>query len=131
MQSINIHFFDPILAPSAPPRVYSYPPLREGILYFSWEPLPCDEQNGIMTGYNVTLEGADLFVTETVSLLETSQQFDSGLLPCTEYKFRVNGINRVGMGPQSRPEVVSTVSVRKYSFRYIKGRFPPKTPLLY
>ena len=102
-----------LAAPTSPPRVFAEVPFQPGTLFFSWDALPCDEQNGVITGYNVTLSGENYYVSEIAREGVSYMRFDD-LQPCMEYKFRMNAVNRAGAGPFSVPVAVYTLPVRKY-----------------
>ena len=71
----------------------------------SWREVPCDQQNGPITGYVVQYYatcGPDRDVQQTKSVVTTGSIID-GLTPNTEYAFQVAAVNTNGTGPFSEP----------------------------
>ena len=69
----------------------------------NWREVPCDQQNGPITGYVVRYyatcsHGRD--VQQTKSVVTTGSIID-GLTPNTEYAFQVAAVNTNGTGPFS------------------------------
>jgi len=67
--------------------------------------VPCDHQNGPITGYVVRYYatcGPDRDVQQTKSVVTTGSIID-GLTPNTEYAFQVAAVNTNGTGPFSDP----------------------------
>lgn len=82
-------------------------------LNISWTPPPFLDQNGIITGYNVTYERAD--VSDSVTELSATDRFIliADLTPFTNYSVRVAARTAVGAGPFSPPITVQTDSDSK------------------
>ena len=69
----------------------------------NWTDVPCDQQNGPITGYVVRYYatcGPDRDVQQTKSVVTTGSIID-GLTPNTEYAFQVAAANTNGTGPFS------------------------------
>jgi len=67
--------------------------------------VPCDQQNGPITGYVVQYYATcdpDRDVQQTKSVVTTGSIFDA-LTPNTEYAFQVAAVNTNGTGPFSEP----------------------------
>ncbi|XP_072019217.1 receptor-type tyrosine-protein phosphatase F-like [Amphiura filiformis] len=125
--NVSVIYRTPEAAPISPPRVYTEAPFRDGTLFFTWEPLPCDEQNGIITGYNVTLSGENYYMSEIAGPNESYKRFDN-LKPCVEYKFRMNAINGAGAGPFSVPVAAYTLSLPPKKVATITAKSITRSP---
>ena len=71
----------------------------------SWREVPCDQQNGPITGYVVqyyAICGPDRDMQQTKSVVTTESIID-GHTPNTEYAFQVAAVNTNGTGPFSEP----------------------------
>ena len=74
----------------------------------SWTPVPRDKQNGVITGYNVCIVGADSTSRREIPVEKgdaTTVEI-SNLTPFTSYNFSISAKTRAGSGP------VATVSSR-------------------
>jgi len=71
-----------------------------------WREMPCDQQNGQITGYVVryyaTCGPHRDVQQQTKSVVKTGSIIDS-LTPNTEYAFQVAAVNTNGTGPFSKP----------------------------
>ena len=71
-------------------------------IVIQWEEIDCLDQNGIIIGYEITLNGSQLSSTDP-------GQFTSSILnlsPDTSYIVTVTGVNGAGNGP------ASTITIR-------------------
>ena len=80
-----------------------------------WEAVPCVEQNGDITGYNVTLlESGQIervkYVDENVNKVIISE-----LTPSTTYSIQVAAVNSQGTGPYSDIINITTPYSSEYS----------------
>ena len=75
-----------------------------------WELLPCQDQNGAITGYSVRYGEVDRNTSQTVTVPggENNQTVISGLVPSTEYWIQVGAVNSVGTGDYSTAIVQET-----------------------
>ena len=65
----------------------------------SWTPVPKDQQNGIITGYTVQVEGPDS--TREIPMMDGNATLYevSDLRPYTTYTFSVSAVTKAGTGP--------------------------------
>ncbi|XP_065197878.1 mucin-3B-like isoform X2 [Sycon ciliatum] len=97
--------------PEAPPQNVAVQKLTSDSAIISWSPIPCTEQNGIITAYEVEynltmVHGTDHRLQNTngtVPVLSgtTYMSTISGLDAYTTYNFRVRGATAHGFGPYS------------------------------
>ena len=77
-----------------------------------WELLPCQDQNGDITGHSVQYYGeVDSGSTSQIVIVpggENNQTVISGLVPSTEYWIQVAAVNSAGTGDYSTPIVQET-----------------------
>ena len=62
-------------------------------------PPPLEEQNGVITGYTVQVEGPDSSREFSVQNASTTSVEVSGLKPFTSYTFHVSAMTKAGTGP--------------------------------
>ncbi len=101
----------PPAAPSGPPRnvrVSVTTDLVSPSATIMWDSPPVEEQNGVITGYTVTLTNLDLGITNTHSA--SSAQFGlTNLEPNTLYTVTVRALTSEGGGPSS---LITTFNTR-------------------
>lgn len=73
----------------------------------SWSPPPPQNQNGEITGYNITVTATNTGVTFTVFSVANSTVVGS-LTPFTTYIYSVAAVTNAGTGPFSSPNTVTT-----------------------
>ena len=84
-------------APSATPVNLSGTNTSSTSILISWEPLPVDDRNGVILGYNVTYESndSDLVHTNTIDAMINI----TDLLVYTDYTVSVAAYTSIGNGP--------------------------------
>lgn len=94
------------LVPSGPPQDIQYSKSSRDIA-LSWAPIVCSQCNGPILDYMVEFQSLeDDVVNVTVSANETFTA--GGLVPSTNYTFRVAGVNINGTGPFSNALTILT-----------------------
>ena len=91
------------LVPSGIPQSLEVMSVQLSEVFLRWRDVPCDQQNGPITGYVVRYYascGLDRDVQQTKSVVTTGSIID-GLTPNTEYAFQVAAVNTNGTGPFS------------------------------
>ena len=86
--------------PSSFPTSLSVTVQSSSVVYIEWLPPPLSEQNGMITGYNISLidttTGHEIYlVSHNVSISVDS------LNPYTIYQYRIAAFTSVGLGPYS------------------------------
>ena len=95
-----IHAFYTVhTAPSSPPGGLTVTHSLPTTAQLSWTPLPAEDQNGVITGYTVTVEGPDSTQTLTVPDSGATSLEVPGLRPFTAYIFSVSAMTAAGTGP--------------------------------
>lgn len=82
--------------------------VTETSISIQWDEIECLEQNGVITGYSVSLNGSQLSTT----LPSVREITLTGLSPQTSYTIGVFGANAQGNGP-SRSITIRTVGGRQ------------------
>ena len=79
-----------------------------------WEPVPCVQQNGVITNYSINYSESSVtsgpFVATTLSFTATS------LFPGTLYTFEVAAVNSEGTGPYEQQVVSTTIPTGIYFY---------------
>ena len=90
-----------ILVPSASPPYITISAMNTSIL-IKWQPLPLEQQNGIIQKYHVTVYAP---ATNQSQLLETNETRIevAGLHPFYLYEVTVSAESGAGVGPESQP----------------------------
>ena len=101
-------YLDPIV-PSSQPVNFAVTAQSSTVVQLSWEPPILQDQNGVITGYNisVTVEEPDAATTYSVGPSTLSYLVD-GLHPYTNYSITVSARTAVGSGPSTPPEITQT-----------------------
>ena len=112
----TLHFLPNIIAPSGSPEWLAVRCNHPTSVQLFWGAVPEDQQNGVITGYSIQVEGPgtteNIRIATTVSgrmpsirrpqsLMEdvyTSEEV-SDLRPSTEYTFSVSAVTKAGSGP--------------------------------
>ena len=95
------------IAPSGPPRDVT-PSTTSRSVSVSWSNIYCIERNGVITDYTVVFqEQGGAVVPGEVNVMDRTFTA-SGLIPHTNYIFRVAGVNSNGQGPYSNDITVLT-----------------------
>ena len=92
-------------APTGVPQLLEVTFVRVSEVSLIWRDVPCDQQNGPITGYVVWYYatcGPDRDVQQTKSVVATGSIID-GLTPNAEYVFQVAAVNTNGTGPFGEP----------------------------
>jgi len=77
---------------------------------YTWQPIPREKRNGIITGYNFTLQNMDGTVKENVILNDSTLSLTvKGLDTWTNYTANVSGMTIKGLGPWSSQTLVATL----------------------
>ena len=89
--------------PEAPPANVTTSLTRRNEIDVSWDPPPLDDQNGLITCYNVcyNVEGAQAEQCVNASSSSTSIILTMDISPGTTYLIRVAAATAVGLGPFS------------------------------
>ncbi|XP_033636797.1 receptor-type tyrosine-protein phosphatase kappa-like [Asterias rubens] len=69
-------------------------------LSFTWDPIPCGSRHGSIE-YHYKLQQKDVNSSREGRVAPESVTVASGLLPCTDYMFKVAGVTSTGRGPYS------------------------------
>ena len=99
-------------APTAPPHKINFLSATSRSVTLSWTQIRCIERNGPITKYTVEFRkvGGPL-----ISGVVVNRTFiTSGLIPYTNYTFRVAGVNDNGTGPFSNVTSILTEEESKY-----------------
>ena len=84
-----------VLVPSDAPRNLRALVVAENSISIQWDEIECLDQNGIITRYDISLDGSPLASTDARQFMLT------GLSPSTNYTITVSGVNGAGSGPPS------------------------------
>lgn len=72
----------------------------------TWDPIPCIERNGVIINYAVAFGP---FGDEAVKTAALNRMFMvHGLVPFTNYSFRVAGVTNAGIGVFTAAEIITT-----------------------
>ena len=98
------------VVPSAAPTGLNVSAVTQVSITIHWELLPCQDQNGDITGHSVRYREVDRNTLQTVTVLggENNQTVISGLVPSTEYWIQVAAVNSAGTGNYSTSIVQET-----------------------
>ena len=98
------------VVPSAAPSGLNVSAVTSSNITIHWELLPCQDQNGDITGYSVQYGEVDSDTSQTVVVPggENNQTVISDLVPSTEYWIQVAAVNNVGTGDYSTDVVQET-----------------------
>ena len=100
-------FFSFFTAPSSPPENFVALPIDPHSVNFTWDPLPLEDQNGLIVGYviNVTVTATGRMFQLTSSTNTLRVNF---LEPFTIYICTIAAQTSVGLGPFSTTVAVMT-----------------------
>ena len=94
--------------PSASPSLVGLEATSRSVLLY-WEPLGLEDQNGIITGYNITITNLDELQANVQSYyMENRSLTISELTPYTTYGLLLTAHTEVGPGPTSDLHTVQT-----------------------
>ena len=98
------------VVPSAAPTGLNVSAVTPVSITIHWELLPCQDQNGVITGNFVQYGEVDNDTSQTVIVPggENNQIVISDLVPSTEYRFQVAAVNSAGIGNYSTSIVQET-----------------------
>ena len=104
-------------APTAPPRSINTPSITSRSVSVSWRQITCIERNGPITNYSVEfLEVGGALIPDVV----VNRTFTaSGLIPYTNYTFKVAGVNDNGTGPFSNVTSILTEEESNFLVTYV------------
>ncbi|KAJ8039807.1 Protein sidekick-1 [Holothuria leucospilota] len=86
---------------SAPVVSVDYERSTSRSLFFTWEPVPCEDLNGPFLLYFITSNGTS-GQNERITYQNTNTKEVSHLIPCTLYEFTIRVVNDFGEGPIGR-----------------------------
>ena len=96
-----------LTVPSGFPRSLHVTSLSARLVWISWSPLPQNEQNGLITGYVVTITNVNANELSTIEVTgHNSTSIDT--LPYTSYMVTVAARTSVGVGPPSMGIAIET-----------------------
>ena len=99
-----------LAAPSGSPTNVTLSDTSTNSLTFTWERVACSDRGGA-NRYNYEIRNADgIFFSNTSALYAII----GGLLPCTNYTFRVRAFNNAGFSDFSFPIGATTGDVGKF-----------------
>ncbi len=99
-----------IAAPSAAPINLQYSATTDS-LTFTWEEIPCGSRGGSITSYEY------IFDSTSGSATLRSETFDQ-LTACTNYDFKVKGVNRINSGPPTSELSATTATEGKHTTNF-------------
>ena len=89
------------IAPSDSPSNLTYKTITSMSITLTWRNINCTQHNGVITHFGVQyhwkLDG--VLVMMNIENSNTTNYTVDGLLPFTEYRFRIAGVNSEGPGP--------------------------------
>ena len=106
-----MHKYAHTTAPSGTPKWLTVSCSCPTSVQLSWETVPEDQRNGIITGYNIQVEGSDTTRNIRTAATASDQRLRflihspsnservSNLWPSTEYSFSVSAKTEAGSGP--------------------------------
>ena len=94
-------------APSASPDNVQAEVLSHDTVLVAWGTVPCQQRNGLITGFDINISTNGLLV-KTVSVGVTTTANLTGLSPLQWYAISVAAIGEEGTGPHSAPQLVKT-----------------------
>ena len=87
-------------APSAAPRDLLFNSVNSKNITLTWRNINCIQRNGIITSFDVEYGQVDgPLTTIRIGSSDTTSYIVIGLLPFTEYRFQIAGVNSGGPGP--------------------------------
>ena len=96
-----------LIAPTGPPRDVT-PSTTSRSVSVSWSTIECIERNGAITDYTVMFqEVGGMMITGTLNVMARTFTA-SGLIPYTNYTFRVAGVNSINTGPFTNTITIQT-----------------------
>ncbi len=89
--------------PSDGPANVSAAALNTTAVELRWGMVPVEKSHGVINSYIITFGEEDNIMSNRTYTFDNTTHFSvySGLLVCTEYRFSLQGCNRVGCGPMS------------------------------
>ena len=102
------------LAPGAPPQNFRFLLMDEvpEMVDFFWEPPPLDQQNGIITAYNITCsptgDGQPVNFIMTDDIMSDTLNATVGMFtPATQYNCAITASTSAGAGPAGTRNVIT------------------------
>ena len=99
-------------APTASPSNVNVTDVTSSTITFQWEMVPCDDQNGPITGYSVrygVMGSSERDIEEVVG--DQRMATISGLAAATVYEYEVAGITTADTGVYSDPMTTLTQGI--------------------
>ena len=88
------------IAPSAAPRDLTSHTVNSKNITLAWRNINCIQRNGMITSFDVQYGQVDDAMTMMwIGSSDTTSYIVIGLLPFTEYRFQIAGVNSEGPGP--------------------------------
>ena len=88
------------IAPSAAPRDLTFNTVTSTSIALNWRNIDCIQRNGIITSFYVQYGQVDgALTTMRIGSSDITSYIVIGLLPFTEYRFQIAGVNSHGPGP--------------------------------
>ena len=103
-------------APTAPPSNVNVTDVTSSTITVQWEMVPCDDQNGPITGYSVrygVMGSSEREIEEVVG--DQRMATISELAAATVYEYEVAGITTADTGAYSDPMTTLTQGIYIYS----------------
>ena len=107
-------------APSGPPLNFAIEATTPRTLYFSWEPPPLEQQNGVIIGYVVQIISDDSgLVFQIFSNGNSTNVSAAHLMPYTVYRCTVAANTVPGTGPYSDEVLILTPEDGKHNSKHV------------
>jgi len=117
-QSISV--ITPQEAPSGPPLNFTIEVITPRTLYFSWEPPPLEQQNGVIIGYVVQIISDDSgLVFQIFSNGNSTNVSATHFIPYTVYRCTVAATTVPGTGPYTDEVLILTPEDGKHNSKHV------------
>ena len=109
-------------APSGSPQNLHGVEVHSTNVSIQWERVSCIKRNSEITGYRITIYKSGTLV-HSVNVIDTNNDSRvhtvSGLIPRSEYSFRVAAFSDNGEGPNATTDIATTIPEGMLSFKGI------------
>ena len=103
-------------APSGPPLNFTIEAITPRTLYFSWEPPPLEQQNGVIIGYVVNIiSDSNWMIFQIYSNSSSTNISATHFVPYTVYRCSVAASTEPGTGPYSDEVLILTPEDGKHN----------------